>query len=1130
MTDKETIFNRAFEIEDADERQRYLDSACGQDQELRHEIESLLALVGSSEEDSLDSPLSSLTRFEEMAAAASGFDDHNIPNFELIRRLGEGGFGVVYLAEQKKPVKRKVAIKVVKPGMQSEQVIARFEAERQLLAMMEHDGIARVYDAGTTDKELPYFVMELVEGQPITHFADEHKLSTEQRLRLFVDVCEAVQHAHRKGIIHRDIKPSNVMVAMQDGNPTVKVIDFGIAKALNEKVTERTLLTAQNQLIGTPQYMSPEQAELSDLEIDTRSDIYSLGVLLYELLTGTTPLTKEQVCDISLLQLQKLICEEDVPRPSDRISKLGEKSETIASDRGVDAKGLRSNLKGELDWIVRKSLEKERDRRYETPISLATDVRRHLNGEAVEACPPTWSYLASKFVKKNLVAVAASTLLATLAVVGLSVFSFVTSLRRSNEIMRSQAVIDDANGIMQSNGLHSRSAAFALLHESVNLAPSQNMRRINQTVMSGIGNFMGLAPIVVKPTDGELFFAAFAFDAEANRLFAGTQAGKVLIYNLENGVPTRSIDLPDETAVRAIHAHKPNSSTESTVIRALCTSGNLWEITDQANAVATRKIELPIKPNRSAHFTPDGRKLAANSDDEAVLCDLERLTTRQIDLPANVRKLRDITLSHDQDLLAIGFSPNDQDCGAIVLNADSFEIEKTIDGNGGTFLRNLDFDSTGSRFVFGNVNSTVHTMQDFSQVYSLLPSEPYTVAFRPGFHHLGILYSSEFQYLDSRTRDELYRFPVEFDFDKDTTLVFAPFGDKMLLASSKEAQIFDLRTKKSERLELPGHDGGVSDLRFSPDGKSIASCGGDGKVQLWNAETGGVVWSVENERELPVQNVCFSPDGNLIAFSHKEGSSPIEFIRAETGSISGKIEDCGHGPVNGIALVEANSKLSLAVASGDSKDENKIPGRLALWDLVPSAEKFVLRPREEAYVGNCRDLKCNESTIAWIDHKTIRLLDLATNQTNELTEYLSADEALVFTKRNQLSFLGETNQYEVWNKESRRWTRLENEDEELKNTHKANLSFDGQLQSVRLSSRQLEIRNTGLGEKSNSATVPIVKLPPVRTEIWSVDWHPTAYTIAIGDASGAITIWRLAEVNRIMKEAKLRPFIPTVPE
>jgi serine/threonine protein kinase/Flp pilus assembly protein TadD len=337
--------------------------------------------------------------------------------YMLLEQIGEGGFGVVFMAEQLEPIRRKVALKVLKPGMETKQVIARFEAERQALALMDHPNIAMVLDAGQTDSGRPYFVMELVKGLPLTEFCDQGQLTPRERLGLFVCVCQAVQHAHQKGIIHRDLKPSNVLVTLQDGAALVKVIDFGIAKALGQQLTDKTLCTGFAQLVGTPLYMSPEQAALSNVDVDTRSDIYSLGVLLYELLTGTTPFDKERFKEAGYDEIRRIISEEEPPRPSTRISTLGPAAATVAIRRQSDPKRLSQLFRGELDWIAMKCLEKDRNRRYETVSALAADVQHYLRDEPVQACPPSALYRFRKFARRNKQALVAAALLGTMLLV-----------------------------------------------------------------------------------------------------------------------------------------------------------------------------------------------------------------------------------------------------------------------------------------------------------------------------------------------------------------------------------------------------------------------------------------------------------------------------------------------------------------------------------------------------------------------------------------------------------------------------------------------------------------------------------------------------------------------------------------
>ena len=393
----EEIFGEALAKRDAVARNAYLNEACGNDAELRGRVEALLA-AHEAAGDFLKLPLCDSTSVS--TAAVREGPGSSIGNYKLLQQIGEGGFAVVFMAEQEQPVRRRVALKIIKLGMDTRQVVARFEAERQALAMMDHPAIAKVFDAGATASGRPFFVMELVKGVPITEYCDQHKLTIDGRLDLFAQVCVAVQHAHQKGIIHRDIKPSNVLVSTQDERPVAKVIDFGIAKAVQTPLTDKTLFTDFRQLIGTPAYMSPEQADGS-LDIDTRSDVYSLGVLLYELLAGTPPFDPKVLRAKAFDEMQRIIREEEPPIPSTRLSDSHDTLPSIAALRAVEPRKLASMLRGELDWIVMRCLEKHRARRYQTANALATDVMHYLADEPVSACPPSLGYKLKTFARRN---------------------------------------------------------------------------------------------------------------------------------------------------------------------------------------------------------------------------------------------------------------------------------------------------------------------------------------------------------------------------------------------------------------------------------------------------------------------------------------------------------------------------------------------------------------------------------------------------------------------------------------------------------------------------------------------------------------------------------------------------------
>ncbi len=450
----EQLFSAALERESGADRTGFLDAACADDLDLRTRVETLLSMhgqVGSFLETPPVDPDATIESWEPSEATGT-----RIGRYKILQEIGEGGFGVVYMAEQEEPVRRKVALKIIKLGMDTKQVIARFEAERQALALMDHPNIAGVLDGGATTTGRPYFVMELVKGIAITAYCDKHKLSTRDRLELFQKVCQAVQHAHQKGIIHRDLKPNNVLVALHDSCPVPKVIDFGIAKATSQRLTDKTLFTEFRQFLGTPEYMSPDQAEVTALDVDTRTDIYSLGVMLYELLTGTTPFDAKTLREASYAEIQRIIREVEPPKPSARLQTLSTTQDcaAIAAVRRLDPVALPRFARGDLDWIVMKAMEKDRTRRYATAKDLADDVGRHLRHEPVLAGPPGATYKLRKFVRRHRVGVVAGSIVVVALVV-----AFALAAVGLVEANRARGVAELARGRAQEQRAAAESSA-----------------------------------------------------------------------------------------------------------------------------------------------------------------------------------------------------------------------------------------------------------------------------------------------------------------------------------------------------------------------------------------------------------------------------------------------------------------------------------------------------------------------------------------------------------------------------------------------------------------------------------------------------------------------------------------------
>ncbi len=650
------IFLDAVENVPPNDREKFVQDSCGGNSSLKSRVDDLLA-AHQVVADYFDKPSTIVASIAEERPAAD-LEGSVIGDYKLLKQIGRGGMGVVYIAQQSKPVIRRVALKIVKPGMDTKQVIARFEMERQALAMMDHPHIAHVYDAGETESGLPYFVMELVQGKPITAYCDEAQLSSRERLRLFINVCQAVQHAHQKGIIHRDIKPSNVLVTLQDGKPVPKIIDFGVAKAINQEITDETMHTLYAQMIGTPLYMSPEQADLGGSDVDTRTDIYSLGVLLYEMLTGTTPFDRRALYDAGYDEMRRMIREDEPPRPSNRISTLAGDAATVVTDRRkTDRKRLRQTLSGDLDWIVVRALEKDRARRYQTASEFASDVGRFLNDEPVVARPPSRTYRIRKFARRHRAFLGSAAAIACILILGITVSTWqALEMARAWQLAeeRSETAEWQRNRAEAANARAERLlyvsdmkvASDALRRDDIPLAGQLLDRHRPRTRDQDLRGFEWryMHRLVDVPSHAELTCPDVIFcvnpSPDGRLLAAACDDGNIYIFDVPSRKMLRTIPTGAESA------NFVGWSSDQSEIATADGNGNLktWDAAD-----GSEKLSIPAHAGEAfcAHYTPnDGALISSGSDEMIYMWDR-----------ASGKKIRTFA-GHERDAEQIAVSPD----------------------------------------------------------------------------------------------------------------------------------------------------------------------------------------------------------------------------------------------------------------------------------------------------------------------------------------------------------------------------------------------------------------------------------------------------------------------------------------
>ena len=902
-TSVDTIFCAAVEITAEDARTAYIARACGDDEELRNCVAKLVAahFRAGSFLDPLDPPRdvtgTLASPIPEQSRSAGPGSGKVIGPYKLLQQIGEGGMGTVYMAEQTRPVQRKVALKLIKPGMDTGQVIARFEAERQALAMMDHVNIARVFDAGTTETGLPFFVMELVHGVPITKYCDDNQLTPRERLELFVPVCQAIQHAHQKGIIHRDIKPSNVMITLYDGKPVPKVIDFGVAKATEQKLTERTLFTQYGTMVGTLEYMSPEQAEMSALGVDTRSDIYSLGVLLYELLTGSTPLSRQRFKDAAYGEILRIIKEEEPPRPSTRLSDSGEALASISAQRKTEPAKLSKLMRGELDWIVMKTLEKDRNRRYETANGFAADVQRYLNDETVQACPPSTGYRFRKFARRNKRALAAISVVIVAMLLAVTVLAISTVIISREKGATESALLREkqATGELQNSLDREQKDGYfhriALIHRELtadNLGRALELLRecpeaLRDWEWHYLRRLCRVEPVVLRHAT-EVY--SVAFHPDGRRIAAACGDKTIKIWDVKTGTVIQTLRGHDDYVFSVVFSpdrrHLASASADRTVrVWNLETedvfqlSGNVGDYAGLACAVAFspdgRHVVAgdengiatvwSVADHRAVHrlpehentavcvaFSPDGRLLATGSW-KGVLRIWDARTGQLLHrITAHISRMSALVFRHDSlSLATAGF-----DRTAKVWDAATGELLETLTGHTGV-ISGLAFSRDDQRlFSSGGEDKMVKVWDPLTR------REVVTLRGHTLFCHC-LAASDDGLRLASAGKDKTIRIwdatPVQGD---DGKIQSADSGLKHAATAQGQRGLDSLTLR---------HDSEVWSVAYSPDGRYLASaCWGNRTVRIWDLRTGAAPRIITLPSDIMILfHLAFSPDNERLA-------------------------------------------------------------------------------------------------------------------------------------------------------------------------------------------------------------------------------------------------------------------------
>jgi WD40 repeat protein/serine/threonine protein kinase/tetratricopeptide (TPR) repeat protein len=944
----EDIFHKAIEIADGFVRAAYLDKICKGNDRLREEVEELLQAheqAGDFLEPSVIEPGVTLDSSPTREGPGT-----KIGHYELLKLIGEGGMGLVYLAEQKEPVRRKVVLKIVKPGMDSKQVIARFEAERQVLAILDHPNIAHVFDAGTTENGRPYFVMEYVKGMSITRYCDEKKLSIEQRLRLFEQVCEGIHHAHQKGIIHRDIKPYNILISVHDDKAVPKIIDFGIAKAITQPLTDKTFVTFQGQLLGTPEYMSPEQVDLATQDIDTRSDIYSLGVVLYELLAGVLPFEEESFGRRGFAEIQRTIRELEPASPSMRLTSLGEKAKIIAASRGTQVVPLARRLHRELEWIPLKAMRKDRCRRYKSASDMADDIRNYLNGNPLIAGPETATYRIQKFVRKHAGSVATAAVVAIAILLGLivsTVMYFKAEKAHQKEVVaRAEAEdarekeatarirAEDAEKVAEEKAESYRRVSYnygiALADAKYREADVEGVRRLLKDSPENLrgwewqrlNSISDQALMTIRGHRGWGIISAVV--SPDGRLIASCGADSpIRIWDLATGAELKI--LRGHTEEVESLAFSPDG--KQIVSGSIDKTVRIWDVASEKDMMVLRGHEAAVG---CVAYSPDGKLIASSSGSTA------DNTIRIWDAQSGV-ELK-VLRGHER-VSSICFSPDGRQIasagrnwGIKLWDVATGELRASYgqDEDGSCVA----FSPDGHRIISGGRDGVIR-IRDSSNGSVLTMMHAHNgiiaqVTFSPDERRIVSCAISDntVRIWDAQTGAELR--VLRGHENSPTSASFSPDGSRIISSSwDSTIKIWDAYVDPT-RMLLPRHKDTVTALTFTSDGKQLVSGSFDGTIKVWDVASGAEIHTL-HKQERDFKSVALSPDGKRIALGLADKT--IKLCNLTSGEEILTLR--GHeSPVYEVIF----SPDGRRIISAGNRDKT-----VRIWNAITGDEEMVLR-------------------------------------------------------------------------------------------------------------------------------------------------------------------------------------------